>query len=141
VQPGQGVQVFLTGQLTPRDGAEPPRLTGAGLAPASAPGHLLRSPADAYRAVRAGRAVLTVVRMPCQSVTSAQDPPPAGAMGELGATGAGSPGGAGLADDRSQAGAGAPARANAVELAWTGGAPVGAQCALQQALRVTIVVA
>jgi hypothetical protein len=112
VQPGQGVQVFLSGQLTPKEGAEPPRLTGTGLAPASGPRHLLRSPADAYQAVRAGRTVLTVVRMPCQSVPS---PAPA-------------------------ADSGGPPATGAVELSYTGGAPVGAQCALQQALRVTIVV-
>ena len=35
---------------------------------------------------------------------------------------------------------GAAASANAVELAYTGGAPVGAQCALEQVLRVTIIV-
>jgi hypothetical protein len=113
VQPGQGVQVFLSGELTPKAGAEPPRLTGTGLAPASGPAHLLRSPADAYQAVRPGRAVLTVVRLPCQSVQSS--PTPA-------ADSDGTPG------------------ASAVELAYTGGAPVGAQCALQRALRVTIVV-
>lgn len=126
VRPGQGVQVFLTGPLTPRDGAEAPRLAGTGLAPASGTAPLLRSPADAYQAVRAGRAVLTVVRMPCQSVPSSSAP-------------AGDPDGTPGAS--SLGGPGAPARPSAVELAWTGGAPVGAQCALQQALRVTIVVA
>jgi hypothetical protein len=122
VQPGQQVQVYLSGELLPRSGAEPPRITGAGLVPASSgQAHLLRSPADAYQAVRAGQVVLTVVRLPCHSVTPNRNPTPgAGALGDPGA--------------------GAPARANAVELAYTGGAPVGAQCALQQALRVTIVV-
>lgn len=114
VQPGQGVQVYLSGELLPKAGAEPPRLTGTELVPASSgQARLLRSPADAYQAVRPGRAVLTVVRMPCQSVQSSPAP-------------AADPDG--------------PQAASAVELVYTGGAPVGAQCALQQALRVTIVV-
>ena len=125
VQPGQGVQVFLSGQLTPKEGAEPPRLTGTGLAPASGPRHLLRSPADAYQAVRAGRSVLIVVRTPCQSAPSPAAPDPDSG----GAQGAGS-----------LNGPGAPASPAAVELAYTGGAPVGTQCAPRQALRVTIVV-
>jgi hypothetical protein len=124
VRPGQQVQVYLSGELLPRAGAEPPRLTGTGLVPApSGQAHLLRSPADAYQAVQAGQVVLSVVRQPCRSLTPTQDPTPTPVAGGLG-----------------DPGAGAPARANAVELAWTGGAPVGAQCAFQQALRVTIVV-
>jgi hypothetical protein len=126
VHPGQAVQVYLGGTLSPRAGSEPPRLTGAGLAPSpSGQAHLLRSPAAAYRAVGAGRAVLTIVRQPCHSVTAAQTP----AAGPQGTAGAG-PG------DTS----GAATSANAVELAYTGGTPVGAQCALEQALRVTIIV-
>jgi hypothetical protein len=126
VHPGQAVQVYLGGMLSPAAGSEPPRLTGTGLAPSpSGQAHLLRSPAAAYQAVRAGRSVLTIVRQPCHSVAPAQTP----AAGPQGAAGAG-PG------DTS----GAVASANAVELAYTGGAPVGAQCALEQALRVTIIV-
>jgi hypothetical protein len=126
VHPGQAVQVYLGGTLSPAAGSEPPRLTGTGLAPSpSGQAHLLRSPAAAYQAVRAGRSVLTIVRQPCHSASSAQTP----AAGPQGAEGAG-PG------DTS----GAVASANAVELAYTGGAPVGAQCALEQALRVTIIV-
>jgi hypothetical protein len=126
VRPGQAVQVYLGGTLSPRAGSEPPRLTGTGLAPSpSGQAHLLRSPAAAYQAVGAGRAVLTIVRQPCHSVPAAQTP----AAGPQGTTGAG-PG------DTS----GAATSANAVELAFTGGAPVGAQCALEQALRVTIIV-
>jgi hypothetical protein len=126
VHPGQAVQVYLGGTLSPRAGSEPPRLTGAGLAPSpSGQAHLLRSPAAAYRAVGAGRAVLTIVRQPCHSVAPAQTP----AARPQGTAGAG-PG------DTS----GAATSANAVELAYTGGAPVGAQCALVQALRVTIIV-
>ena len=126
VHPGQAVQVYLGGTLSPRAGSKPPRLTGAGLAPSpSGQAHLLRSPAAAYRAVRAGRAVLTIVRQPCHSVPPAPTP----AAGPQGTAGAG-PGNA----------SGAVTSANAVELAYTGGAPVGAQCALEQALRVTIIV-
>jgi hypothetical protein len=126
VHPGQAVQVYLGGRLSPAAGSEPPRLTGTGLAPSpSGQAHLLRSPAAAYQTVRAGRSVLTIVRQPCHSVAPAQTP----AAGPQGNEGAG-PG------DTS----GAAASANAVELAYTGGAPVGAQCALEQALRVTIIV-
>jgi hypothetical protein len=106
VRPGQAVQVYLGGTLSPRAGSEPPRLTGTGLAPSpSGQAHLLRSPAAAYQAAGAGRAVLTIVRQPCPGDTS-----------------------------------GAATSANAVELAFTGGTPAGAQCALEQALRVTIIV-
>jgi hypothetical protein len=126
VHPGQAVQVYLGGTLSPTAGSEPPRLTGAGLAPSpSGQAHLLRSPAAAYQAVGAGRAVLTIVRQPCHSITPAQTP----VAGPQGPTGAGP-------RDTS----GAATSANAVELAYTGGAPVGAQCALEQALRVTIIV-
>jgi hypothetical protein len=140
VHPGQAVQVYLGGMLSPAAGSEPPRLTGTGLAPSpSGQAHLLRSPAAAYQAVRAGRSVLTIVRQPCHSVAPAQTP----AAGPQGAEGVG-PGdtsgpqgaeGVGPGDT-----SGAVASANAVELAYTGGAPVGAQCALEQALRVTIIV-
>jgi hypothetical protein len=75
VHPGQSVQVFLGGKLSPVDGAEPPRLAGTGLVPASSgQAHLLRSPAAAYQAVRAGRVVLTIVRQPCHSVPPSQTP-------------------------------------------------------------------
>jgi hypothetical protein len=126
VHPGQAVQVYLGGRLSPAAGSEPPRLAGTGLAPSpSGQAHLLRSPAAAYQAVRAGRSVLTIVRQPCHSIQPAQTP----AAGPQGAEGTG-PG------DTS----GTVASANAVELAYTGGAPVGAQCALEQVLRVTIIV-
>jgi hypothetical protein len=137
VHAGQAVQVVLTGRLSPTDGAEPPRLTGTGLVPASSGRvHLLRSPAAAYQAVRPGRvggngygqAVLTIVRLPCHSVQPAPTAP-APADGTDGALGASAPGRSGAASS-----------ANAMEMAYTGGAPVGAQCALQQALRVTIIV-
>ncbi|MBV9793221.1 MAG: hypothetical protein JO016_04710 [Actinobacteria bacterium] len=186
VQPGQSVQVYLGGVLSPKDGSEPPRLTGSGLVAApSGQAHLLRAPAATYQAVRAapgddpGRAVLTIVRLPCHSI----EPTPTPAAGPAGASSLGDPGagagvnaveladrgaGAGgdaveLADRGAGAGAGAvepadrgagagvnaaeladrggaPVGADAVELADRGGAPVGAQCALQQALRVTVVV-
>ena len=131
VRTGQAVQVYLGGTLSPTAGSEPPRLTGTGLAPSpSGQAHLLRSPAAAYQAVGAGRAVLTTVRQPGHSVPAAQTraahTPRAGPQGTTGA----GPG------DTS----GAATSANAVELAFTGGAPVGAQCALEQALRVTIIV-
>jgi hypothetical protein len=126
VRTGQAVQVYLSGMLSPTAGSEPPRLTGTGLAPApSGQAHLLRSPAAAYQAVRTGRAVLTIVREPCRSASSAQTP----AADPPGTEGAG-PGG----------NSGASVSPNAVELAYTGGAPVGAQCALEQALRVTVIV-
>jgi hypothetical protein len=126
VHPGQAVQVYLGGRLSPTAGSEPPRLTGAGLAPSpSGQAHLLRSPAATYQAVRMGRAVLTIVRQPCHSVAPAQTP----AAGPQGSAGA-----------RPGATSGTVTSANAVELAYTGGAPVGAQCALEQALRVTIIV-
>jgi hypothetical protein len=125
VHAGQAVQVFLTGRLSPKDGAEPPRLTGTGLVPASfGRVHLLRSPAAAYQAVRPGRAGGDGYGY---SVQPAQTAPADGTDGALGAS---SPG-------RSDA----PGSANAMEMAYTGGAPVGAQCALQQALRVTVIVA
>jgi hypothetical protein len=126
VHPGQAVQVYLGGTLSARAGAEPPRLSGTALAPSpSGQAHLLRSPAAAYQTVRAGRAVLTIVRQPCHSVQPPQTP----AAGPEGTEGAGP-----------LAPSGAAASANAVELAYTGGAPVGAQCALEQVLRVTIIV-
>ena len=122
VRTGQTVQVYLSGTLSLRAGSEPPRLTGTGLVPAPArQADLLRSPAASYRAVRTGQAVLTVVRLPCHSVRP-QDVPPAGAAG-AGALG-------GLAGTSG----------NAVLTACTGGAPVGAQCAGQQALRVVVTV-
>jgi hypothetical protein len=122
VQPGQAVQVSLSGVLSPRAGSEPPRLTGTGLVPSSAgQAHLLRSPAAAYQAVRPGRAVLTIVRLPCHSVEPAQTPADSDGASSLG-------------------GPGPAAGADAVELAYRGGAPAGAQCAIVHALRVTITV-
>ncbi|HEY2278983.1 MAG TPA: hypothetical protein VGI00_11550 [Streptosporangiaceae bacterium] len=129
VRAGQAVQVYLGGTLSPRAGSEPPRLTGTGLAPSpSGQAHLLRSPAATYQAVRAGRAVLTIVRQPCHSVPATQTPA-AGPQGTAGTAGTGPGDSSGTATST-----------NAVELAYTGGTPVGAQCALEQALRVTIIV-
>jgi hypothetical protein len=122
VHTGQTVQVYLAGSLSLRAGSEPPRLTGNALVPAPArQTRLLRSPVASYLAVRAGSAVLTIVRMPCHSIQPRATPGGAASTGALGRAGAGSSG-------------------NAEEMAYTGGAPVGVQCALEQALRVTIIV-
>jgi hypothetical protein len=121
VRTGETVQVSQSGTLSLMAGSEPPRLTGTALVPAPVrQGQAVRSSAS-YLAVRAGVAVLTVVRLPCHSIRPQASP--AG-----GAQGTGSLGGAGGTS------------ANAEELAYTGGTPVGAQCQLEQMLRVTIVV-
>ena len=122
VRTGQTVQVYLAGSLSPTAGSEPPRLTGTALVPARARrARLLRSPAAAYLAVRAGSAVLTIVRLPCHSIRPQATPGAAMSTGELGRAGAGISG-------------------NAAEMAYTGGAPVGVQCASEQVLRVTVAV-
>jgi hypothetical protein len=122
VRTGETVRVSQSGTLSLTAGSEPPRLMGTALVPAPVrPGQAVRSSAASYLAVRAGVAVLTVVRLPCRSIRPQASP--AGApqgMGSLGST--------------------AGTSANAEELAYTGGAPVGAQCQLVQMLRVTIVV-
>ena len=108
VRVGQTVQVSSAGTLSLTAGSKPPRLTGTALVPAPArPGQAVRAPAATYLAARAGVAMITVVRLPCQSVQAS------------------------------------PAAGQAGEMAWVrtaGGAPVGAQCQLVQALRVTIAV-
>jgi hypothetical protein len=122
VRTGETVRVSQAGTLSLTAGSEPPRLTGAALVPAPVrPGQAVRSSAASYLAVRAGVAVLTVVRLPCRSIQPQASP--AG-----GAKGTGALGGS------------AGTNANAGEMAYTGGAPVGAQCQLVQTLRVTIVV-
>ncbi|HEY0719357.1 MAG TPA: hypothetical protein VGD68_17220 [Streptosporangiaceae bacterium] len=123
VRTGETVQVSQSGTLSLTAGSEPPRLTGTALVPAPVrTGQAIRSSAALYLAVRAGTAVLTVVRLPCRSV---RPQAPAG-----GTTGTGALGGAG----------GGGTSEAAVEMAYTGGAPVGAQCQLEEMLRVTIVV-
>jgi hypothetical protein len=120
VRTDETVRVSQAGTLSLTAGSEPPRLTGTALVPAPVrQGQAVRSAAS-YLAVRAGVAVLTVVRLPCRSIRPQASP--AG-----GTQGLGSLGGAGTS-------------VNAEEMAYTGGTPVGAQCQLEQMLRVTIVV-
>jgi len=108
VRVGQTVQVSSAGTLSLTAGSKPPRLTGTALVPAPVrPGLAVRAPAATYLAVRAGVAMITVVRLPCQSI---QASPAAGQAGEM------------------------------AYVRTAGGAPVGAQCQLVQALRVTIAV-
>ncbi len=114
VRTGETVQVSSAGKLSLMAGSKPPRLIGTALAPAPArPGGAIQSPAATYSAVRAGVARLIVVRLPCRSAQTPRTP---------------------LAS---------PANGVAGEMAYIsrrGGAPVGAQCQLVQALQVTIVV-
>ena len=92
-------------------GSKPPRLIGTALAPAPArPGGAIQSPAATYSAVRAGVARLIVVRLPCRSAQTPRTP---------------------LAS---------PAAGTMAYISHSGGAPVGAQCQLVEALQVTIVV-
>jgi hypothetical protein len=121
VRTGETVRVSQAGTLSLTAGSEPPRLTGTALVPAPVrPGQAVRSAAS-YLAVRAGVAVLTVVRLPCRSIRPQASPAD-------GTQGMGSLGGA------------AGTSVNAEEMAYTGGTPVGAQCQLEQMLRVTILV-
>lgn len=112
VRTGQTVQVSSAGTLSLKAGSKPPRLTGTALVPAPVrPGAAVRSPAATYRAVRPGVDTLTVVRLPCRSAPAPAPASPAtGVAGEM------------------------------AYISGSGGAPVGAQCQLVQALRVTIVV-
>jgi hypothetical protein len=114
VRTGETVQVSSAGTLSLMAGSKPPRLIGTALVPAPArPGGAVRSPAATYSAVRPGVARLIVVRLPCRSAQAPATPlasPAAGVAGEM------------------------------AYLSPTGGAPVGAQCQLVQALQVTIVV-
>lgn len=136
VRTGQTVQVFLSGTLSLADGSEPPRLTGNALAvaPARQP-QVLRTPSVSYLAVRPGAAVLTIVRLPCHSIRPMQTGPADGAAG----TGALAPAASGPAEETAYT---APqgAAAGTAGGSDTGGAPVGAQCAMRQALRVTVTV-
>ncbi len=114
VRTGETVQVSPAGKLSLMAGSKPPRLIGTALVPAPArPGGAIQSPAATYSAVRVGVARLIVVRLPCRSAQIPRTP---------------------------QA---SPANGVAGEMAYIsrdGGAPVGAQCQLVQALQVTIVV-
>jgi hypothetical protein len=71
VRTGQTVQVLLSGRLALADGAQPPRLTGDALAAGPVrQAQMMKMPAQTYTAVRAGTAVLTIVRLPCHSPQS-----------------------------------------------------------------------
>jgi hypothetical protein len=92
-------------------GSKPPRLIGTALVPAPVrPGGAIQSPAATYSAVRAGVARLFVVRLPCRSAQTPRTPLASPAVGTM------------------------------AYISRSGGAPVGAQCQLVQALQVTIVV-
>jgi hypothetical protein len=114
VRTGEIVQVSSAGTLSLTAGSKPPRLIGTALVPAPGrPGAAVRSPAATYSAVRPGVARLIVVRLPCRSAqapTTPQASPANGVAGEM------------------------------AYISPAGGAPVGAQCQLVQALQVTIVV-
>jgi hypothetical protein len=111
VRTGETVQVSADGTLSLVAGSKPPRLIGTALAPAPVrPGGAIQSAAATYSAVRPGVARLIVVRLPCRSAQAPRTP---------------------LAS---------PAAGTMAYVKSTGGAPVGAQCQLVQALQVTIVV-
>lgn len=114
VRTGETVQVSSAGTLSLMAGSKPPRLIGTALVPAPArPGGAIQSPAATYSAVRPGVARLIVVRLPCRSAQAPRTPlasPANGVAGEMAA------------------------------ISSTGGAPVGAQCQLVEALQVTIAV-
>jgi hypothetical protein len=113
VRTGEIVQVSSAGTLSLTAGSKPPRLMGTALVPAPARPGAVRSPAATYSAVRPGVARLIVVRLPCRSAqapTTPQASPANGVAGEM------------------------------AYISPAGGAPVGAQCQLVQALQVTIVV-
>jgi hypothetical protein len=126
VRTGETVQVVLSGTLALADGSQPPHLTGNALAAVTARrAQVLRMPEQSYIAVRPGTAVLTVVRLPCHSLQPMRTAP---------------------ATASPMAGALARTASPASEMAYTsdgaraGGAPIGPDCALQQVLRVFIIV-
>jgi hypothetical protein len=111
VRTGETVQVSSAGKLSLMAGSKPPRLIGTSLVPAPArPGGAIQSPAATYSAVRPGVARLIVVRLPCRSAQTPRTPNASPMAGEM------------------------------AYVTSAGGAPVGAQCQLVQALQVTIVV-
>jgi len=131
VRTGQVVRVLLSGPAALPGGSEPPRLTGDALAAASA--HLLRTPSVTYTAVRPGTAVLTIVGLPCHAIQPAQGAAASARRGALGR-----PASARAAETAYRAWS-APV-AGAARPAPSGGTPAGAECEIQQALRVSIVV-
>jgi hypothetical protein len=118
---------MLSGTLALADGSQPPHLTGNALAAVTArQAQVLRMPGQSYTAVRPGTAILTVVRFPCHSrqpmrTAPATASPMAGAMPRATSS---------LAAEVAYTSAGFRA----------GGAPIGPDCALQQVLRVFIIV-
>lgn len=153
VRTGQVVVVPLSGPSALPGGSELPRLTGDALA--AAPVHLLRPPSVTYLAVRPGTATLTIVGLPCHGIQPAQGAAASARAGALArAAAAETPyrGFSVLAAGTAPAqAASAPAaqtayRAPAVPAPGTaraakaGGTPGSAECAVQQALRVPIVV-
>ena len=118
------------GPAAPPGGSEPPRLAGDALA--AAPAHLPRTPSVTYTAVRPGTAVLTIVGLPrpIQPVQGAAASAWRGALAP--AVSAAAAETAYRAWSTPVAGAARPAPAD--------GMPAGAECEIQQALRVSIVV-
>jgi hypothetical protein len=127
VRTGETVRVVLSGTLALADGSQPPHLTGNALAAVTArQAQVLRMPEQSYIAVRPGTAVLTVVRFPCHSrqpmrTAPATASPMAGALARAASS---------SADEMAYTSAGARA----------GGVPIGPDCALQQVLRVFVIV-
>ena len=128
---GQVVRVLLSGPAALPGGSEPPRLTGDALA--AAPAHLPRTPSVTYTAVRPGTAVLTIVGLPCHVIQPAQGAAASARRGAL-ARAASAP-----AAETAYRAWSAPV-AGAARPAPAGGTPAGAECEIQQALRVSIVV-
>jgi len=131
VRTGQVVRVLLSGPAALPGGSEPPRLTGDALA--AAPAHLLRTASVTYTAVRPGTAVLTIVGLPCHVIQPAQGAAASARRGAL-ARAASAP-----AAETAYRAWSAPV-AGAARPAPAGGTPAGAECVIQQALRVSIVV-
>ena len=131
VRTGQVVRVLLSGPAALPGGSEPPRLTGDALA--AAPAHLLRTPSVTYTAVRPGTAVLTIVGLPCRVIQPAQGAAASARRGAL-ARAASAP-----AAETAYRAWSAPV-AGAAGPALVSGTPAGAECEIQQALRVSIIV-
>ena len=128
---GQVVRVLLSGPAALPGGSEPPRLTGDALA--AAPAHLLRTPSVTYTAVRPGTAVLTIVGLPCRVSQPAQGAAASAWRGAL------APAASAAAAETAYRAWSAPV-AGAARPAPADGTPAGAECEVQQALRVSIVV-
>ncbi len=123
--------MLLSGPVGLPGGSEPPRLTGDALA--AAPAHLLRTPSVTYTAVRPGTAVLTIVGLPCHVIQPAQGAAASARRGAL------APAASAPAAETAHRAWSAPV-AGAARSAPAGGTPAAAECEIQRALRVSIVV-